>query len=714
MAEDVTATAPQVDTQNMPVDGQLQAPPAPSPISVQSPQPAAAPPPEPGSSFRHLAPAMIGAILSHAAGAPPTKYGTDSTGKIIALPAAPESTGDKIRRIAGHALAGLAASSNAPQSASGLGKALSGAGAGAQAVTEQQERKDALERAKAKEDFEQEQKTMLQRHQILVGNTTAVRNMIEARKMQLDMDPIRQSGIAMGDAAKQANIPGAETISDAELQARMDASGDQDHFLATHTIFPAGFSEPQMSGDGQLLKEGSGQVVVIPTTGDGKMSLPPAFLDQVKKYASLSGRVSKTELDSLPAGHEIDVKQLPGLYKATEEGRKIWLEGESKPTLSYPTKDGQPDLDHPTLINSVTREPIQALKPGEVSAEAVEEKSKRAVEGAKEKFQEAEAQKNIAQAQEARANAALAASQLAANGTINQAAIPTYMDALKKLQSANPVAFGVLQNIKNPVDQANLLAIANADAEVNKLYPTRTTAKSGQMDARHAFGLAKLINPQLTEQTYQTKQKALTSFADGDDGKSIASFNQFLVHADDARIGSERLQRSNSPWLNQPMNEIRSKGMGAPGVPALMTDIMAARKEWQTFISSGHASDLADTEAARTIMSDASSPAQIMASLREMGKQAVGRLDQIDAKWRRTWGGHYPGLVSDSGRTAAVNLGLGDQVRDYPSESGAMGGVQPQNQPGGPPAGATHKVPGPDGKLHWTNEQGTVDYGVVQ
>src|SRR5258708_28285210 len=29
----------------------------------------------------------------------------------------------------------------------------------------------------------------------------------------------------------------------------------------------------------------------------------------------------------------------------------------------------------------------------------------------------------------------------------------------------------------------------------------------------------------------------------------------------------------------------------------------------------------------------------------------------------------------------------------------------------GPPTGTTHKVPGPDGKMHWTNEAGTVDYG---
>ena len=39
--------------------------------------------------------------------------------------------------------------------------------------------------------------------------------------------------------------------------------------------------------------------------------------------------------------------------------------------------------------------------------------------------------------------------------------------------------------------------------------------------------------------------------------------------------------------------------------------------------------------------------------------------------------------------------------------SGGPGGGQP-------PAGATHKVPGPDGKNHWTNAQGTVDLGIAQ
>ena len=36
-----------------------------------------------------------------------------------------------------------------------------------------------------------------------------------------------------------------------------------------------------------------------------------------------------------------------------------------------------------------------------------------------------------------------------------------------------------------------------------------------------------------------------------------------------------------------------------------------------------------------------------------------------------------------------------------------------ESKQSGPPQGATHTVKGPDGKMHYTNDQGTVDYGVV-
>jgi hypothetical protein len=59
------------------------------------------------------------------------------------------------------------------------------------------------------------------------------------------------------------------------------------------------------------------------------------------------------------------------------------------------------------------------------------------------------------------------------------------------------------------------------------------------------------------------------------------------------------------------------------------------------------------------------------------------------------------------------------QSYDYILNDGQAQQSQPaqqSQQPKGPsiPQGATKRVPGPDGKLHYTNDAGTVDYGVAQ
>jgi hypothetical protein len=49
-------------------------------------------------------------------------------------------------------------------------------------------------------------------------------------------------------------------------------------------------------------------------------------------------------------------------------------------------------------------------------------------------------------------------------------------------------------------------------------------------------------------------------------------------------------------------------------------------------------------------------------------------------------------------------------------EQGALSTQEPKTstqRQAGPPPGATHIVPGPDGRNHYTNAAGTVDYGVA-
>jgi hypothetical protein len=680
---DATADAPQLPTTSMPVTGQLQPPATPAPAAPEM-QPAAVSTGAPVTSTspnKHLM-AFGARLLGAIAGEPPKSYTVNPQGTMVANPAGPETSGDKVKRILSHALTGLAAPVD-PNQKSGLAKGLSGVGAGANAVKEEQIKQDALKRAQAKENFEQQQQTQLRHMEIGKQNALTASIYYENLKRANNLDPHFASNQSLYDAVKASPELGghATEMSDSMLE---QAEKADPMFTQTHILKPLGRA-PSLDADGNpvMTQDAQGNPIpatymrfgVINGTKDGKIAVTPQMAEDFKKYGSMA-RVAG--LENIKAGDEYDLQSLIPAMNKVEEQRKNVLEGWQKADLGWSTdKDGK---ESPVLIN-------RALPPGDpdsVRSLTVKPLALKQEED-KSKLNRSEEDKNEAEAKDKLASAALTASLIGNGG--NRDAIPAYMDAIKQLPASSQA---ILRNV-SPAEQLSLLKVANGDADLNKVFPTRTTKGSGQLDASRATNLVSLLNPSWTQQMYTTKQKASSDFATGEDGKAIASFNQFLVHADDARIGSERLQRTNSPWLNKPINEIKRDGMGQPGVPALMTDIFAARNEWQNFIKNGHAADLADTEAGRQIMSDSSSPAQIQAALMEMGKQAVGRLDQVDSKWRRTWGGHYPGLISNTGREAANNLGLGDLIKQYPSESGAMFGAQPNGSQSG-----QNQTPNPD------------------
>jgi hypothetical protein len=694
---DSTADSQQLPTTSMPPASpdQLQAPAAApvqaAPAMVPSAQPAA-PPVTATSPNKHLM-AFGARLLGAIAGDPAPTYSYDSNGKLITTPAAPLTSGQKVQRILGHALTGLAAPVDRDQK-SGAAKALSGIGAGAEAVHEQAMKQDVLKRAQAKENFEQEQQTQLRHMEIGKQNALTASIYFENLKRANDLDPHFSSNQALFDAAKASPELGAHATEMTDSQLEQAEKSDP-MFTQTHILKPLGRA-PALDEQGNPVLDANGQpttymrIGVIDGTKDGKIAITPQMADDFKKYGPMA-RIAG--LENLKAGDEYDLQSLIPAMNKVEEQRKLVLDGWQKADLGWSTDDKGKET--PVLINRALPpgdpDSVRSLTVKPLALKQEEDKS------ALDKAQEAA---DYGKAREALANAAMISGNLPGN----QAAIPAYMDAISKLPSSSQA---ILRNVP-PGVQMSLLKVANGDADLNKTFPTRVTKGSGQLDAQHAENLVSLLNPPnpatgstgWTEGMFKEKQGVIDKLSKD---PSIASFNQFLVHADDTRQSSEKLRRTGSPAVNAAVNEIRTKYMGQPGVPALMADIMAARSEWQTFIKSGHASDIADTEASRTIMSDASTPAQIMDALREMGKQAAGRLDQIDAQYRRSYGGHYPGLVSTTGRQAAINLGLGDAIAQYPGEStfggASLSGVPNSSQsgPNAPPA-ASNEV-WVDGKL---------------
>lgn len=247
------------------------------------------------------------------------------------------------------------------------------------------------------------------------------------------------------------------------------------------------------------------------------------------------------------------------------------------------------------------------------------------------------------------------------------------------------------KGVKIPPDFADLYAAGHYDIDANKTFPIRTTKGTNQTDIRNAKNfILTYINPTFKDSVFPTIQKVKTDFITGKEGQAVRSFNQFLVHSADLEDVSNQMQRSGSPWVNKPLNSIRSGGLGDPSVPRLMTAIEAARQEWQTFIDSGYKPDAEQSARAEILMSDKSTPSMIMGVLGIMGDQAIGRLDQLNETYKTATGKNYPNLVTPSGLAAAQRLGLGQKLTQYQSGGNFIQNENPQQS--APPKPFTNRA----------------------
>jgi hypothetical protein len=239
---------------------------------------------------------------------------------------------------------------------------------------------------------------------------------------------------------------------------------------------------------------------------------------------------------------------------------------------------------------------------------------------------------------------------------------------------------------------------------------TKTASIRSNQRERY-IALAKQKDPSFDMSTYGLRLKMNQSYTSGKQGDQIQSFNTFMQHAADASDVTNEYRQTRSPLINKSLNWMAKNATGDPGYSKFVAAIEPVRKEFATFLEGGHALTESDKHAANTILSDDSSPAQIQAALKQMAHTGSIRLGSLDDRYRSTFGHSYQGLLYPDTVTAAQKLGLGDFAAKYSggqAQTRSLGNVQtPQI-----PKGATMKVPGSDGKLHWSD--GKSDLGVVQ
>jgi len=175
-----------------------------------------------------------------------------------------------------------------------------------------------------------------------------------------------------------------------------------------------------------------------------------------------------------------------------------------------------------------------------------------------------------------------------------------------------------------------------APMDINSLSQLKTITSMRSDQRSLIYARAKELNPQFNTAEVDRKVKMLDNFTNGKDAQNIQSFGTFFEHGGNASHIVNDLRNSLTPDIvNVALNKLENKGWGTTA-----TQISAAlepvRKEFESFLLGGRALYADDRKAAETILSDASTPAQIQAALKVLAHTASARYNEMDTRFKNT------------------------------------------------------------------------------
>jgi hypothetical protein len=324
-------------TSDAPIDNTLQPPAATAPAQPQLQlQPSEAPKPA-GSFFKNISHSFFAAVTGALAGGDPVAYSTDESGKQIATKI-PQTSGDRMRRIAEAALTGLAAGAQVHRPGA---NALAGMGAGFAAEQQQAQAQDLLKRQQSKEQFEQEQSALANKYIRAQHNITTLSLFQKGIDDANEHDPERLKTDAIRASAEDyisrnpSTSMTAQVLSADEARA-MQAADKNNPASVTHAFFPYGMREAKQNGQTVYEKDGvtpkmEGQVFVIGGGAkDGKMPLPQTFVADLKKYGAMAGI---GRVDDVKAGDEWNLDRFLNAGARMNPVKEKEIEGWREPKL---------------------------------------------------------------------------------------------------------------------------------------------------------------------------------------------------------------------------------------------------------------------------------------------------------------------------------------------------------------------------------------------
>ncbi len=325
---DNNASAPDVGTPTSVSNAPAQAPPVgnqpsqpaqptqPAQQSAEQEQPAQKP--APGSFFKAISHSFAGALIGALASPQPTQYITDDSGRTIRDPNQPPDTNkSRLQRIAQAAMQGLAAGSQVPQQKSRAASWAAGIGAGATGQMNQASAQDATARAKAREDFETQQKAMLQKYQTAHWNAQTAVEIENAKKLgEEGMQSHYKDTQDLMAGAKEGELDVSEhTIKEAEAIMAADKASGSSSFVKHFVLGMLPPQEHKENGVPVLDAQGNPimekRVAIITEDKDGNVVLSPNMVTRIQRVAKLA---QITNADKLSPGQPIPWEQFQNLF----------------------------------------------------------------------------------------------------------------------------------------------------------------------------------------------------------------------------------------------------------------------------------------------------------------------------------------------------------------------------------------------------------------
>jgi hypothetical protein len=501
-------------------DGSEQAVPSAQPFAPMQPtvtqqtQPAATKPlevttppvpPSPNQRLHSFVSSVLGGISGAMAGKAPTRYVENGQGQIVPDQTQPaDSWKQQLGRVGQAALSGLAAGSRVPRQKSGLAASLAGLGAGAENQLTNANAADDKARKEARENAERNEQLKLHKMELAKGSALLYSTYQHLHDQDMERNEEYKAGSALAQAAEDSGVS-VQRLNGDKLTAMLHESPEQ--LLSEGKIVAV--------GETGVVNPETGQPYINPETGapkyerqyaildglhNGKLKLPTAQVDYIKKYAPFSKDYAGiTGLEGLAENDEVDMKELVKLHNAAVDGRKQVLIGEEKPETLIDSKTKQP-----ILVNSVTKKPLTNSDGSYVTPNAKNEVAESAANVAKNVAEipkiKAETNRANAEADKARqdANQQKTLNPAGSNGLMDEAylkSLPTDQQALITSIAEGRNTKAMIQNRKGeltPLGQALMRAYPDYDvtkAEAyDKLRKDFTTGPSSK--ALTAYGTA--------------------------------------------------------------------------------------------------------------------------------------------------------------------------------------------------------------------------------